>query len=262
MSNSNRLRRNLPSSSSLRATLLVLAVVVLAVAPGLPLVAQEKTQGGLDFFRTATGSKFNFSGDFAIPAGFFGQGYDSFTGSVAFKGVPLGTYRDHKTGRADTVVERKATPPPSVKYPNESKSEIQLAALSLASTQPIKVRAGGKTELWDVKVQTSPSRPSTGTMMFTQRNKRGGVAQSELTVYPVFTFVRRGDKAEKTLDTGTLKLGCEGEKRLTLRASNIPWTRQGSGIVVGSNQRPAYHLNEWHTHPILAVVVQTPTNVR
>src|SRR5437762_2367704 len=109
MSNPESWRRN-PISSFVRriGTALVLAFVLLALAPGLPANAQDTGKpagGGFDFFHTnAKGTNFNFSGDFAIPAGFFGEGSERFTGKVAFKGVPVGSFHDQKTGNTDTVI--------------------------------------------------------------------------------------------------------------------------------------------------------------
>ncbi|HSS48416.1 MAG TPA: hypothetical protein VLX28_05675 [Thermoanaerobaculia bacterium] len=238
---------------------LLLTFVLLAMASGLPLGAQsagEKGGPGLDLFRTDPKTSFSFTGDFAIPAGFFGEGSGRYSGTVNFKGVPLGSFRDHKTGKADTVIERKSTPAAAAKFPSESKTEIEIAALSLQSTQPIKVRAGKKTELWDVKVGLSTGHPSTGSMTFVQRSAKGGSATSEFTVYPLFTFVRRGDKAEKTLDTGTQKLAEAGTKHITLKASNIPWTRTtqtsaaslSNGIAVGAANLVIIHRAPGHSH--------------
>ncbi len=258
-------RRNFTSPSIPQiGTLLVLAFVLLAVGPGLPLLAQgtEKAAGGLDFFRTDPRTSFSFSGDFAIPAGFFGEGSGRYFGTVNFKGVPLGNFRDHKTGKADTVIERKNAPAAATKYPSESKTDIEIAALSLQSTQPIKVHAGKKTELWDVKVGLSSSHPSTGTMTFNQRTAKGGSATSEFTVYPLFTFVRRGDKAEKTLDTGTQKLAAAGTQHITLKASNIPWTRTAqsaaslsNGIAVGAAAQVIIHSAPGHKHVVIRILV-------
>jgi hypothetical protein len=223
-----------PTPAFLRSTVL-LALAFLAVAPGLPLRGQGPSDKGriYDLFRTSPGTNFDFKGEFTIPAGFFGEGSQSFSGKVALKGVPLGSFRDHKTGDADFVVERKTRLAPAAGSPSPQKVELELAALSLQSTAPIKVRVGKKTELWNVKVGVSPSHPSTGNMAIKQRNAQGGTADWDLTVYPLFTFTRQIDKAEKTLDTGTLKLASDAAKQLTLQASNSPWsTKNPRGTVI------------------------------
>lgn len=204
-----------------------LLILLLAAMLAVPLAAQNSS-GGHDFFQTdSKGTKVTFTGPFAIPAGFFGEGSRPFKGTVNLKGVPLGTFRDHKTGRADTVIQRKSSPPRAEKFPSESKTDIEVAALSLASTAPIRVTTGKKTELWDVKVGLSSKHPSTGTMVLTQRTAKGGVGRSEFTIYPVFTFTRQSDKTEKTLDVGASDLGADSAKSLTLTATNINWTSTG-----------------------------------
>ena len=235
-----------------------LLIILLAAALALPAAAQNG--GGYDFFRTdPKGTKVTFTGAFAIPRGFFGEGYDGYKGTVHFKGVPLETFKDHKTGRADTVIQRKSSPPKGTKYPSESKTEIELAALSLRSTHPIRVNAGKKTELWDVKVGLSSRHPSTGSMTLTQRTSRGGTGKSEFTVYPVFTFIRQGDKSEKTLDVGGSNLAPDSAKRLTLRASNLTWTNTGKtgplsdGIVVGGTGSILRHTGLDESHFVLTV---------
>jgi hypothetical protein len=242
-------------SAQMRRSLLT---VLLAAALVLPAAAQNG--GGYDFFRTdPKGTKVTFTGAFALPRGFFGEGYGGYKGTVYFKGVPLETFKDHKTGRADTVMQRKSSPPKATKYPSESKTEIELAALSLWSTKPIRVSDGKKTELWDVKVGLSSRHPSTGTMILTQRTAKGGVARSEFTVYPVFTFIRQGDKTEKTLDVGTSNLAADNAKQLTLKASNIPWTNTGKagaltdGIQVGTARVGIRHSGLNESHFVIAI---------
>jgi hypothetical protein len=190
---------------------------------GQPAKASEAAGAGhFDFFRTvAKRTEFQFKGDYAIPAGFFSEGSSRFEGTVFFSGDPLGSFRDHRVGNADTIMERKNGLQPGQPFPSSEKTQIELVALSMKSTLPIQVRVGRETELWDVKVGLSSSQASTGTLTITRRSPKGGVASSEMTVYPLFTFERRKDKAEKRLDLGVLKL-----PPLTLRASNFPWATE------------------------------------
>lgn len=236
-----------------------LLVVLLATALAMPVAAQN--DGGYDFFRTVPkGTTISFTDGFAIPPGFFGEDYGSYKGTIYFKGVPLGKFRGIKTGDTDTVVHRKTSPPKSTKYPSESKTEIELVALSLWSTKPVKINVGKKTQLWDVKVGLSSSRPSTGTMTLIRRNATGGTGQSEFTIYPVFTFIRRGDKVEKTLDVGAVNLGPDSSKRLTMTAKNISWTTRGrrrplsDGIQVGAVGSAFLHSGPNQSH-----LVSVPT---
>src|SRR5205809_3243812 len=97
-------------------------------------------EGHFDFFRTvADNTQFDFRGDHAIPAGFFGEGSRRFEGTVFFRGIPLGTFRDHCVGNADTIMERKRAVHLGPPFPKSEKTEIELVALSLKSTVPIQV---------------------------------------------------------------------------------------------------------------------------
>jgi hypothetical protein len=198
---------------------------VLLLAPGAPAAAQDKGPNGLDYFRTRpNGAVFDFRGDLALPAGFFDEGSSRFSGRIPFTGVPLKRFEGTETGNADTVVRRRETPTLGPKLPSRGSAQIELVALSLRSTKPIAVKVGGKTQTWDVKLALSKGRASSGKMEIVQTSRRGGTFSSEFVVVPVLTFVRRSDKAERTLDVGTMKLSPEAEKSLTLRASGAPWS--------------------------------------
>jgi hypothetical protein len=199
---------------------------------GTAALAQEREvprEGHFDFFSTlADNTQFSFKGERAIPAGFFGQGSQRFEGTVFFRGIPLGTFRDHCVGNADTIVERKRGVHLRAPFPKSEKTEIEMVALSMKSTEPIQVLVSGEIELWDVRVSLSSVQPSTGSMTITQENPEGGVASSELSVFPLFTFERQKDKAKRQIDVGALKL-----PPLTMRASNFLWaTKCPEGLLV------------------------------
>jgi len=66
--------------------------------------------------------------------------------------------------------------------------------------------------------------------------------------------VRRGDKTEKTLDTGTQKLAAAGTQHLTLKASNISWSRTANNaIVVGGANQVIIHRNPGHSHFVIPI---------
>ncbi len=180
---------------------------------------------GLDAFKTVAGaSRFSFSEEFTIPADFFDKGSSRFAGTVSFKGVPIGSYRDQKTGAADTIMERTKTASFSSRY-GRSTVPIELAALSLESIRPITVRVGKEWQQWNVKLALSPSRKSEGTMTIMRRSEKGGTFNSEFVVYPVFTFTRTSDGAEKSLDVGAMKLDDKSIAKITLKATGAPWSQ-------------------------------------
>jgi hypothetical protein len=98
---------------------------------------------------------------------------------------------------------------------------IELRALSLRGIAPIEVVTGQTTQLWDVRASLSPSRPSTGSIRLTQSDPNGGTLDSQITVYPQFTFTRVSDGATKVLDVGALPDGNRPDDPVFGKAT--PW---------------------------------------
>lgn len=178
---------------------------------------------GYDLFETDPRStQFSFTDEFTIPAGFFDIGSNPFRGTVRFYGNPLGSFLEKNTGTANLIVHR----PESIGFPRVPGSAtmpVELAALSLASIDPIKVRVGSKIQQWNVSAEISPTQPSAGTMTLTKRAPNGGFFSSEVTFFPLFVFVRRDDGAKKILDLGAMNLSISSLRKLILRASHGSW---------------------------------------
>jgi hypothetical protein len=188
-----------------------------------------------DYFTTvATRTAFEFIDDFALPAGFFDAGSARFAGRVAFKGVPLGTFEGRDVGNADTVVARTGTSQLGSSYPSRGTAEVEVVALNLASSQPLRIKVGKKTQLWDATLQLSSHRPPRGKMTIVQKSAKGGTFDSDFQVFPLITFVRRGDGAKRTLDVGTLKLGPAATRRVTLKGRSLPWATQAPQRTIAS----------------------------
>jgi hypothetical protein len=215
-----------------RIALALLALLLLAVAGDAS--AQTTVPKGFSLFQTdPTDNVFKFIGKHQIPAGFFGPGSEAFEGAVNFGGEPLVKFQGVDVGNADTVVERTADAAPggdgapgAEPAPGEP-SPIELRALSLVAVSPIAVVTGRTTQLWDVRADLSPSRPSTGSFRLTQTASNGGTLDSQLTVYPVFTFTRLSDGERRVLDVGALPDGQRPDDPVVGRAT--PWR---AGCVV------------------------------
>jgi hypothetical protein len=197
-----------------------LMALVLVIAAG---DAQAQTaSAGFSLFQTDPAKNvFYFAGNSSIPAGFFDPDSQVFEGSVNLGGDPLVSFQDTDVGNADTVVERTsdAVPGPSG-TPGEAAS-LELRALSLVGVAPIAVTVGNGTQLWDVRATLSSSRMSTGTFRLTSTNLNGGTFDSELTVYPRFTFTRLSDGAQRVLDVGALPEGQRPDEPVVGRGT--PW---------------------------------------
>src|SRR3954447_10924940 len=147
---------------------------------------------------------FRFVGKSAIPAGFFTPDSQTFEGAANFGGDPLVRFLGADAGNADTVVERPADAGPGPDGSPGQPAPIELKALSLVSVTPIEVQTGSGPQLWDVRATLSPSRPSAGTITITQAQPTGGTFDSQLRVYPLFTFTRLSDGTQRVLDVGAL----------------------------------------------------------
>jgi hypothetical protein len=208
--------------AALAALALLLASVSAARSGGVHGAGVDSVPKGFDLFQTDPAQNiFRFTGQSAIPAGFFAPDSQAFEGSVNFGGDPLITFQGGDVGNADTVVERTAD---GVAGPNGTPGDavpIELRALSLVGVTPIEVATGQTTQLWDVRATLSPSRPSTGSIRITRSAPNGGTFDSQITVYPMFTFTRLSDGAQKVLDVGALPDGSRPEEPIIGKAT--PW---------------------------------------
>jgi hypothetical protein len=185
------------------------AVLVAAVA-ALALFAGDAraVAPGFDLFQTDPAQNvFKFTGQHAIPAGFFTPDSQPFEGFVNFGGDPLVTFMGNDVGNADTVVERTAEALPGENGTAGDAAPIELRQLSLVGIAPIEVVTSQSTQLWDVRATLSPVRPSTGSIRLMQTDVNGGTLDSQIKVYPSFTFTRLSDGATKVLDVGALPDG-------------------------------------------------------
>lgn len=244
-------RRRLKALTLPLGPLLALTVALLmmgaahAGSPGAPAQAQAVESAratDYEFFTTIPETTyFDFTGEFALPQGFFDRGSARFDQRVSLKGVPIRTFQGRRVGDTDTVVARFNMPRLGPPYPSRGTAQVELAALSLASIQPISVTVGGKAQLWDLKLQLSRTRPPRGKMEIVQQSAEGGTFDSELMVFPVFTFVRQGDGAKRVLDVGRMKLGPEGTRRMTLSGTTLPWSTKAPDNVVSGSGADRFH---------------------
>src|SRR3954470_22449329 len=199
------------------------AVVVAAVA-ALALFAGDAraVAPGFDLFQTDPEQNiFKFTGKYAIPAGFFTPDSQPFEGFVNFGGEPINVFQGHDVGNADTVVQRPAEAVPGENGTTGEPAPIELRQLSLVGIAPIEVVTGQTTQRWDVHATLSPVRPSTGSIQLRQTEANGGTLDSQVTVYPRFTFRRLSDGATKVLDVGALPDGQRPDDPIV--GQGTPW---------------------------------------
>jgi hypothetical protein len=160
----------------------------------VPAWAVESVQSGADLWHTTTGFTFTSFVEEPIPAGFFCPSSKPFKGNINLRGVPLATAPAGALGEIDTIVRRLDTA--AFDGRGETKTRIQLLALSLASVKPVDTGCG----LYDVTASLGGEQPVTE-MKIVRTSDYGGfyVAPLELNVKLVFTPVSgQGERRELT----------------------------------------------------------------
>jgi hypothetical protein len=145
--------------------------------------------GDDEFETTGNGETYHNFAASPIPANFFGPGSNQYTGVVPLVGVPL----NPAVSDVDTVIHRNQ----DVWVPGST--TLTMTQLNLASINPITVTyTGGASETWNVQVNLSDLKASTGSMTIGSTT-----FDSSLKVWPKFTFTRVGGGVPpKVLDTG------------------------------------------------------------
>jgi hypothetical protein len=206
------------------------AALILAVISGSPLFAGNVVHKGVDLWMTVAGFAQTSFADQPIPAGFFCESSQPFTGKVKFKGVPLAVEPAGSLGSIDTVVRRLDDARFNAK--GEATTRIQLMALSLASTQPIETSCGK----YNVSVNLAGEQPTT-TMKIFQTDAFGGTytAPLALNVKAVFTPVN-GDPSGRREVTRRIDLG-PGTNSVWAYV-NLPRYKQGVRVDTNGDGRP------------------------
>ncbi len=172
---------------------------------------------GFDLFETDPESTvFSFREEFTIPPNFFDQGSAPFQGDVALGGVQIDSFQGRDVGDADSVLQRVAAVLLSPPFPASGSTQVDVAALNLQAIQPIQVDVGGTPQPWDVAAVPSGAQQSFGQLDITQTSDAGGTYNSQLIVFPRFTFTRLSDGATRVLDTGEMYQQANGSQRLDM----------------------------------------------
>lgn len=191
----------------------VLAALVFSLLLGLsPLAADPVIQRGIDVFTTLADGRTYY--DFAqspIPAGFFCKDSQTFSGRVAFRGLPLVTGAPGQLKGGDTVIERLDDAVFNAQ--GTAATRIQFRALSLVSIAPVRTSCGA------FHVYVSLAGPQRVTMMSIHRMQEGGGSfVAPLAVDARMTFISvkppRHKSARKLELTGSF----------TFPPSPLPWS--------------------------------------
>jgi hypothetical protein len=197
----------------------VLAVLVSSLLLSLsPLAAETDIRRGIDIFTTPADGRtyYDFSQN-PIPAGFFCDSSQTFTGRVAFKGLPLATAAPGQLWGGDTVIERLDNAVFDAK--GNAETRIQFRALSLVSIAPLKTSCGAFHVYVSLGGQQRVTKMS---ILRTQDN--GGSFVAPLAVNARMTFV----PVKSTRNKAARKLTLAG--RFTFPATPLPWSLATSAV--------------------------------
>jgi hypothetical protein len=131
----------------------VFALLLLAV----PALAAERTiYNGIDPWVTrGDGSTFADFSKAPIPAGFFCNGSDPFTGRIVFRGAPLATGTPGALGNTDTIVQRLDDA--TFNKRGVATTRIQVRSLNFENVAPVKTSCG----VFKVRVTLDGEQPIT-----------------------------------------------------------------------------------------------------
>jgi hypothetical protein len=175
---------------------------VLALGAGAAAFAAEPIRKGVDLWISVAGMARTSFAQEPIPAGFFCNGSQPFTGSISFQGAPLATEPAEALGRADTIVQRLDDAVFDAK--GEATTRIQLMALSLVSTRPVATSCGA----YDVAVHLADGEQPTTTMRIFNSDALGGTYSAPLSLNVKLVFTpAAGDRSARRELTRRIDLG-------------------------------------------------------
>jgi hypothetical protein len=181
-------------------SLMVMAVLaaVLVFMAGSSDVARADpgpVEAGYDLFETDSASLV-FGGPTALPADFFGPGCNPFSGTVDFKGVPIGAFGAFSgLGTTDTIVQRLDDA--ATTYPDAvgDTIQIEIVRLELVSVAPLTITCPGGDQQWDMTAQVPEGDmlQNPGTMTIRHEYPNGGTFDTiSLPVNAAVTFTKVG----------------------------------------------------------------------
>lgn len=164
-------------------TRLIIRCLALLLLLGVPVLAEDTIQAGVDLWSTSsTGRTHTSFANDPIPADFFCPGSKPFAGRIAFRGVPLAAEPAKSLGQTDTIVRRLDQAAFDGK--GEATTRIQLMALSLKGEKPIDVGCG----VFDVTASLDGNEQPTTTMRIVKTGPNGGSYIAPLALNVKLTF--------------------------------------------------------------------------
>jgi len=176
----------------MKKALIILAAALLAVSA---FAQKDAIAPGYDMFKTVSGGEtYSSFANNPIPAGFFFEGSEAFTGRIDYVGVPLATQPVNALNGIDTIIERLDTA--VFNDQGTAVSGLRIKALSMAAAAPIEVSG----TLWDVSVSLTEKQPVTE-VVYVRDTDITGRFTADLVVNVRLTFTHQvNKKLTRTLD--------------------------------------------------------------
>jgi hypothetical protein len=217
-------------SSMLIHSVLGLAVILALIGTAPAWAADGGViHKGADVWMTVAGFAQTSFADEPIPAGFFCEGSQPFTGTIVFKGAPLAIAPAKSLGPIDTIVRRLDDAAFNEK--GEATTRIQLMALSLVSTKPVETSCGQ----YDVAVRLDGEQPTT-TMKIFRREALGGTYSAPLSLNVKAVFTPAGGKGARREVTRRIDLG-PGSNSVWAYVT-VPQYKNGIKVDTNGDGRP------------------------
>jgi hypothetical protein len=173
----------------------VSAIVLFAILLALPVLAADRAiTNGIDLWRTpGDGTTFADFSKQSIPAGFFCNKSEAFTGKIVFRGVPVATAQPGALGTTDTIVQRLDNA--AFNKRGVATTRIQVRAMQFASVAPVQTACG----LYNAFVKLDGEQPIT-TMRIVRDNEKGGRFFAPIFVNIKMTFEPVGRTTTEALE--------------------------------------------------------------
>lgn len=216
-------------SSMLIHSAVGLAVILALIGTAPAWAADGVIHKGVDLWMTVAGFAQTSFADEPIPAGFFCEGSQPFTGTVVFKGAPLAIAPARSLGPIDTIVRRLDDAAFNEK--GEATTRIQLMALSLVSTKPVDTSCGK----YDVAIRLDGEQPTT-TMKIFRSEALGGTYSAPLSLNVKAVFTPAGGKGSRREVTRRIDLG-PGSNSVWAYVT-VPQYKNGIRVDTNGDGRP------------------------
>jgi hypothetical protein len=171
----------------------VFMIVAFAVLLAVPTFAADRViANGIDLWVTpGDGTTFADFSIETIPAGFFCNRSEPFTGRIALKGVPIAS--GGAVGVADTIIQRLDNA--AFNKRGVATTRIQMRAMQFESVAPFKTACG----LFKIRVTLDGEQPLT-TMRIVRDNEKGGRFFAPIAVNVKLAFEPVGRVATEALE--------------------------------------------------------------